>query len=427
MEKNKKTLAVIGLGYVGLPLALLADKNGYKVYGIDTDEEKVKKINSKSSPFKDEAISEKLKDASLLATSDFKKIGEAEIIAICVPTPVYEDHTPNLEPVKSVCAEIAPYLRIGQLVILESTVNPGVSEEVVLPILEEISGLKAGEDFYLAHCPERINPGDGKWSVANIPRVVGSLEERGLEMALHFYRSIISAGIRPMGSLKEAESVKIVENSFRDVNIAFVNELAMSFSKLGIDITNVIAGASTKPFAYMPHFPGCGVGGHCIPVDPYYLIEYAHKNGFEHHFLRLARRINNYMPEFTVERVAEALNEKKIPLNGSKVVVLGLAYKGDIDDTRESPSFDIIKSLKRWGAEVSVFDPYIPDKSTAKSLEEALKGADAVILATPHSAFKEITPAFLSENKVGVLVDGRNFFAKDDFLEAGIVYKGIGR
>lgn len=275
MQKTK-SIAVIGLGYVGLPLALLAERKGFAVIGLDIDKEKISLIRNKVSPFKDDAISEELKSTSIVVTTEPSSLAEVDVIIICVPTPVHKNHLPNLEPVIRASKSIAQYLKRGQLVVLESTVNPGVSENVIIPLLEE-SGLKAGKDFYVSHCPERINPGDTKWSLVNIPRVVGSLEKVGLEKTLALYRSLIEADIVPMHSLKEAEAVKVVENSFRDINIAFVNELAMSFSTLGIDVTNVIKGAATKPFAFMPHFPGVGVGGHCIPVDPYYLIEYAQK------------------------------------------------------------------------------------------------------------------------------------------------------
>jgi UDP-N-acetyl-D-glucosamine dehydrogenase len=285
---NKKilgNLVVVGLGYVGLPLALLADRKNWDVTGVDNNPDKIEKINNKIAPFADEKISAELKTSTLKATSDKSVVKNADIIILCVPTPVYEDHMPNLEPVISACEGIAPFLTKGQLVILESTVNPGVCEEIVIPILEKNTALKAGEDFYVAHCPERIDPGNTNWDVETIPRVVGSLEKIGLTKAMDFYGSILISKVKPMNNLKEAEAVKIIENVFRDINIAFVNELAMSFQRLGIDVVNVIEGAGTKPFAFMPHFPGCGVGGHCIPVDPYYLIDYAKKNGFRHEFL----------------------------------------------------------------------------------------------------------------------------------------------
>ncbi len=426
-NQGNKTIAVVGLGYVGIPLALLAERKSYKVIGIDINLEKVEFLNRRIAPFSDEEITKQLENSSLEATTDFNKIKDASVIIICVPTPVYENHMPNLEPVENACKNIAKFLQKGQLVILESTVNPGVSENVVIPILEKGSGLKAGEDFYVAHCPERVNPGDKNWTVENIPRVVGGLEEKSLEMAYRFYSSVISGQIKKMGSLKEAEAVKVVENTFRDINIAFVNELAMSFSKLGIDVVNVINGAATKPFAFMAHYPGVGVGGHCIPIDPYYLIDYAKQNGFEHDFLKLARKINSNMPKFTAERVANALNEMKMAINGAKVAVLGLAYKPNIDDCRESPAFDLIKALEKYGANVVSYDLFVLNKSTAKSLDEAVKDSVAVVIATCHDQFKNLEPEYLLKNGVKVVVDGRNCLPKEKFIEVGIVYKGIGR
>ncbi len=422
-----KKIAVIGLGYVGLPLALLAEHKGYDVIGVDTDQQKIELLRNKKTPFIDEMVADFLSASKMKLTTDFSTIKNAETIIICVPTPVYENHMPNLELVISASTKVAEQLEKGQLIILESTVNPEVSESIVLPILEEASGLKGGEDFYLAHAPERINPGDPKWNVENINRVVGSLESIGLEKAVAFYESILTGTVKRMNSLKEAEAVKVVENSFRDINIAFVNELACSFTRLGIDIVNVIDGAATKPFAFMAHYPGCGVGGHCIPVDPYYLIEHAKKNGFDHDFLSLARRINNDMPHFTVERTIEGLNDVKKAINGSVVTVLGISYKSNIDDCRESPSFEIIKLLKAKGAEVRTFDPFVPRESSESDLDSAIEGADVVVMATAHNVFKDIQSETYVKAGIKVIVDGRNTLKKDELIKAGIVYKGIGR
>lgn len=425
-KKNPQGVAIVGLGYVGLPLALLASRKGFKVFGIDVNPEKVKKINSRESVFEDQKIDAELKTTNLKATTDFRVIEKVDTIVICVPTPVHHHH-PDLKPLKAASIAISRHLQKGQLVILESTVNPGATEDVVLPILQKNSGLKAGEDFYLSHCPERINPGDPDWNVANIPRVIGGLGKESLEKTLNFYRVILDAPLMPMSSIKEAEAVKIVENSFRDINIAFVNELAMSFSHLGIDTLNVIRGAATKPFSFMPHFPGCGVGGHCIPVDPYYLIEYARENGFRHRFLELARDINEEMPRFTAEETFRALNEKGIPVSGSKVALLGLAYKGDIDDHRESPAFKIADHLASYGAEVRVFDPFIPDRSTVPNLNAALEDAQAAVIATGHTAFKNLTPHDFLSRGVSIVIDGRNCLSKRKFLAEGVTYRGIGR
>ncbi|MBI2010993.1 MAG: nucleotide sugar dehydrogenase [Candidatus Colwellbacteria bacterium] len=321
-----RKIAVIGLGYVGLPLAIRAAEKGYQVVGIDIDKRKINLLNKGIPPIGNGEFEKKLKKnaPSLNFTNHYSGIEETSNIIICVPTPVNGDRTPNLEPLKKACLGISRYLAKGQLVILESTVNPGVSEGIILPILEDGSKLKAGEDFYLSHCPERINPGNEVKELQHlykIPRVVGGLEKKSLRKTVAFYRSIINASIKPMGSLQEAESVKMVENIFRDINIALVNELAMSFDKLGIDVVNVINGAATKPFSFMPHYPGVGVGGHCIPVDPYYLIDYAKTNGFHHRFLELGREINSSMPKFTVELLKSALGEAHLDIDGAKIAV----------------------------------------------------------------------------------------------------------
>jgi nucleotide sugar dehydrogenase len=426
-ENQKQKIAIIGLGYVGLPLAILADKKGYDVIGVDKDSDKVGKINKKECFLADQEIASALKRSNLVATSNFADAKNSEIFIICVPTPVYQNYMPDLGPIKSACEAVAPYLKKGDLVILESTVNPGISEEVILPIIERISELKCGKDFYLAHCPERINPGDPKWNVENIPRVIGSYEKKGLKKAVDFYKSVLTGQIKEMNSLKEAEACKIVENSFRDVNIAFVNELAKSFNKLGIDVVNVIDGAATKPFAFLAHYPGCGVGGHCIAVDPYYLIEHAKKNGFFHEFLSTARRINNSMPIFAVDMLVDGLNEKEKAIKKTKVAVLGLAYKANVGDDRESPSYEIIKELTRRGAIVETYDPFIPAKSTLKSLDAALDFADAVVIATNHKVFKELNPEKLEEKGIYVVVDGRNCLDKKAFSGSKVLYRGIGR
>ena len=425
-NSNSIKIAIIGLGYVGLPLALLADKKGYSVIGLDINKDLIGKINDKKSPLIDSEIASQLSSSNLKATDDFSLIKDSKVIIVCVPTPVNENFQPDLSPVINACKSVGKFISFGQLIVLESTVNPGVCEEIVIPILEKVSGLKAGRDFHIAHCPERINPGDPRWSISNIPRVIGSLEPKGLELALQFYNSIVEAEIKPMASLKEAEAVKIIENSFRDVNIAFVNELAMSFSRLGIDIVRVIEGASTKPFAFLAHFPGCGVGGHCIPVDPYYLIEYAKNNGLSHRFLSLAREINNDMPKFTVDSLVNKLKEKNINPAKAKIAVLGLAYKPDIGDDRESPAYKIIEHLNNYGIKVASYDPYV-NKGTAPDIDSALKGAYGVIIATAHKEFKELKPEFIQSYGIKVVVDGRNCLNKESFSGTDVLYLGIGR
>jgi nucleotide sugar dehydrogenase len=426
-SEEKKTVAVVGLGYVGLPLAVRSSERGYHVIGFDTNEEKIALLNQGKSPIEDTFLEENLSRFRFDATSDETKLASADIILICVPTPVDESFYPDLEPVISASKLIATHAKKGALVVLESTVNPGVSEEVVRPIFEK-AGYTIGTDLYLAHCPERINPGDAKWNVTNIPRVVGSFDETGLNLAHDFYASIVDGEIRKMKSIREAEAVKIVENSFRDINIAFVNELARSFDVLNIDVKDVIQGAATKPFAFMPHYPSCGVGGHCIPVDPYYLIERAKQSGFDHKFLKIAREINNSMPAYTVELLQDALNQVKLPVNGTKVGVLGLSYKANIDDVRESPAFKVIKELEKHGAEVATYDPHVIKKSSVESLELLLEGSQALVLVTDHREFKEvITPELLKKYDIKVLIDGKNCLDKVSFTDSGIIYKGIGR
>lgn len=425
--KTALTVSVLGLGYVGLPLLARAAERGYRVIGFDTDQKKISLLKKKQSPIKDDFVTERIGRYRFDVTSDAKQLRRADIHLICVPTPVDELYYPDLSPVISAATAIAHNLKKGALVVLESTVNPGVSEEVVRPIFEE-NGYTEGRDYFLAHCPERINPGDVRWTVANIPRVVGALHARGLSRALHFYQSIVDGEIRPMRSIREAEAVKIVENSFRDINIAFVNELARSFDLLGIDTKDVIDGATTKPFGFMPHYPSCGVGGHCIPVDPYYLIERAKRSGFDHKFLKIAREINNQMPLYTVELLQDALNELEKPLKGTTVAVLGLAYKANIADLRESPALKIIEALKKHGAKLVTFDPHVMERSTAPSLERALHEAEAIIVATDHQEFRTaLTKDTIARHKIRVVIDGKNCLDKQAFKKTGIIYKGIGR
>ena len=426
-KKGIKTVGIVGLGYVGLPLALLVKKRGYRVYGIVKTLHRANLINNGESPFENKEISRNLKKYPITTSTSFKSVSECEIVVICVPTPVNDDYCPDYEPLISSSTQVGKNLKKGQLIILESTVNPGAIKEVVIPILEKMSNLKAGKDFDVSHCPERINPGDKKWNVENIPRVVGSLTKIGLKKSVEFYRSILIGEVKAMNSIEEAEAVKIVENCFRDVNIALVNELAMSFGHMGIDIKNVLDGASTKPYGFMRHNPSCGVGGHCIPVDPYYLIEHAKKRGFDHKLLSLARKINNGMPQYVVKIIKHALKRKGISLKDAKVTILGLAYKANIDDCRESPSFVIIDELKKIGIEPRVFDPHVKNESTFSSLNKALNGVHAVIIATDHKEFTKLTQKYLKRCGVSILVDGKNCLEKNKFLNKDIGYYGIGR
>jgi nucleotide sugar dehydrogenase len=425
-QKTKPVVCVVGMGYVGLPLAAVAAKKGYTVYGFDTDQRKLDLIKQGISPFKEEFLESLLPEVKINVFSDPKLMSECDIHIICVPTPVDEKYFPDLGPVINASKTVAANMKKGSLVILESTVNPGVSEEFVRPIFEE-AGFILGQDVFISHCPERVNPGDPKWNVSNIPRVVGSFDETGLKRSLEFYESIVDGPIKPMRSIREAEAVKITENSFRDINIAFVNELARSFERMDIDVKNVIEGASTKPFAFMAHWPSCGVGGHCIPVDPYYLIEKAKENNFDHVFLRDARKINNSMPEYTIELLHDKLNDIEKSIKGTSIGLLGLSYKANVGDLRESPSLELKRILETKGAKLDVFDPFVSNMSTVGSIDDLLSKSEALVLATNHKEFIEIPVEKYVQNGIKVIIDGKNCLDKDAIIKAGIIYKGIGR
>lgn len=426
MPDRKEKICVIGLGYVGFPLAVLCATKGYEVFGFDKDEQKLKRIESGENVVEEKYLDEIIPKVKINVIRDEAGMKDCGIFVIAVPTPVDEKYYPDLSFVASASETVARNMRSGALVVVESTINPGVCDEIVKPIFEK-AGFSIGRDVFIAHCPERINPGDPKWNVTNIPRVVGSFEEKGLAKALEFYRSIISADIMPMQSIFEAEATKIMENSFRDINIAFVNELAKSFDLMGINVVNVIRGAATKPFAFMPHWPSCGVGGHCIPVDPYYLIEKAKELNFDHKFLRVAREINNGMPLYTVELLQDALNKIEKSFKGTSIGILGVSYKANVGDLRESPALKIIELLEQREAKLHVFDPHVPEKSTVASVDELLEKSDAVVIATNHREFTALAPEKFERAGVKVVVDGMNCLDKDKFVGLGIIYKGIGR
>jgi len=403
-------VAIIGLGYVGLPLALLLKKKRIDVIGIDIDKKKNELINQQISPIKGIILYEKIE-----STDDFNKINDRDVIVVCVPTPINEENKPDFNPLINSAKEISKYFKENALIVIESTVSPGACEEIVKPILGK-------RKYLLAHCPERIDPGNRKFNVENIPRVVGGVDKESLDKAYSFYKLIIDAEITKLSSLKAAEATKIMENSFRDINIAFMNEMAKSFDKLGIDILEVIKGASTKPFAFLPHYPGCGVGGHCIAVDPYYLIERAREDGFNHKFLLLAREINNSMPKYTVSKLLRGLREINKKIEDVKITVLGLAYKANIDDIRESPALKIIEELKKINANFIAYDPYLLERSDAKKLDEALS-SDVLIIATSHNEFLNIYDRL---KNIKLIIDGRNCLDKEK-IPKNIIYKGIGR
>ncbi|MFH1590455.1 MAG: nucleotide sugar dehydrogenase [archaeon] len=419
-------VTVIGLGYVGLPLALLARKKGHTVIGIDISKEKIEAVSAGKSPFADPEIADALAKESLNASTDISTMKDAEVVIVCVPTPVDKDHKPDMRPLVSACTSAAEHLAKGALFIVESTIYPGTVQDVVNPILRK-AGLEPGKDVFVAHCPERIDPGSKTWPLHKIPRVVGGMSPECTARATQFYRSILDADVMELSTVEAAEATKVVENTFRDINIAFVNEMAMGFSKAGIDVLEVIKGAATKPFAFMPHYPGCGVGGHCIPVDPYYLIERGRQMGFDHRFLRLGREVNQDMPKFTVSLLIGEIKKQGDTAEGAKVGLMGAAYKPGIDDMRESPYHPIKEELEKAGATIRTYDPFVPSFSDVKSADELLSWADHVVLVTGHKAFLDIDPQEYKEKGIKTIVDGRNALDKDALIDLGIAYRGIGR
>ncbi len=421
----KRAVAVIGLGYVGLPVACLCIEKGMDVYGADIDNKKLESIEKGISPIDDPYLNKEVSriNGKIRLTNNVAVASKSSsTIIVCVPTPVDKNHLPELSALKNACEGISKGLQKNVLVVIESTIFPGTVEEIVLPILK-----KSNVSFYLAHCPERIDPGNKKFTIKNIPRVVAGIDKESTKKAAEFYRDIIDAEITELGSVKAAEATKIMENTFRDINIAFVNEMAKSFDKAGIDITEVIKAASTKPFSFMPHYPGAGVGGHCIAVDPYYLISKAKQLGFDHKFLSLAREINESMPSYTVELLEQELKKIGKKPENAKVGVLGLAYKANVDDTRESPALKVISILKNKKAIVNIFDPYVKKQSNVKDLNELLEKSDYLILATDHNEFRGMDLGKLRENNIKIVIDGRNCLDKEKIKNLGILYHGIGR
>ena len=396
MSKFKYNLAVIGLGYVGLPLAIEAANNKLKVAGYDINESVVDSLNKSISHVED--ISNKvLKDAlskDLLITSDSNILGESEYIVISVPTPL-TDYQPDLSYVEAATKSIAENLTKGQIIILESTTYPGTTLEIVKPILEKNSSLLAGEDFLLGYSPERIDPGNKEWTFKNTPKIVSGINEKSLKKISEFYNSIIDEVVEVSGT-REAEMVKLIENTYRQVNIAMVNELAILSNMLDIDIWEVVDAAKTKPFGFQSFRPGPGVGGHCIPIDPKYLSFKTRQIGQPVRFVELAQEINNSMPNYVISRISELMNKKEILLKNSRILILGVAYKKDIGDTRESPAIDIIESLLDKSVEVSFYDPYVDELIVNKESifkEQDLDGIsnyDMVIIHTPHTSFHNI-------------------------------------
>jgi UDP-N-acetyl-D-glucosamine dehydrogenase len=399
-------IAIIGLGYVGLPLSFQFARSGVTVLGLDIDKSKVDALSQGKSYIKHipaETVSEVVKSGAFSASSDFSRIREVSAVIICVPTPLNKNREPDISYITDTGKNIAPHLQKGTLVVLESTTYPGTTDEDLRAVLEERSGLKAGQDFHLAFSPEREDPGNPDSKVASIPKVVGGLTPACLEKAVALYSKAVKTLV-PVSSCRVAEAAKLLENTFRGVNIALVNELKIVYSAMGIDVWEVINAAKTKPFGFMPFYPGPGLGGHCIPIDPFYLTWKAREYGQNTRFIELAGEVNTSMPSYVIHRVADALNDRQKAIKGSSVLILGLAYKPNVDDERESPSYVLMEMLNARGAKVAYHDPYVPvirptrehahwagTKSVAWN-HETVSGFDLVLIATNHASvnYKEL-------------------------------------
>jgi len=419
LKARRVAVGILGLGYVGLPLVREFASAGLRVIGFDLDEKKVKVLNAGRSIIKHIAnsqIKQIIKTGLFNATTNMARLKTVDAILVCVPTPLTQNREPDMQFIIGSSETIAKYLRAGQLVVLESTTYPGTTRDLVAPILES-SGLKAGKDFHLAYSPEREDPCNKNFTTKTIPKVVGGLTNKCRDMACKLYNAVIVRTV-PVSSLEVAEAAKILENVYRCVNIAMVNELKMVFDRMGIDVWGVINAASTKPFGFSAFYPGPGLGGHCIPIDPFYLTWKARQYGMPTRFIELSGEINTNMPHYVIAKIMEALNEQSKSLKGSKVLVLGLAYKKDIDDLRESPSIELIELLRQKGAKVDYNDPYISKthkqrkhdlKMTSKKLSaEMLAGYDVVLISTNHSDYDY---DWLVKN-ARLVVDTRNATAK---------------
>lgn len=417
IQNRTAIVGVIGLGYVGLPLAVEKAKAGYQVIGFDVNQKRVDMVNQGHNYIGDvmpEELTQMIADRKLTATADYHMMAQVDAVAICVPTPLDKYQQPDVSYVTNSTREIAKYLHPGMLVVLESTTYPGTTEEVVKPILEA-TGYKAGEDFFLAFSPERVDPGNKYYNTKNTPKVVGGMTPVCTQIAAALYRNVLEGEIFTVSSPAVAEMEKLLENTFRNINIALVNEMAILCNKMGIDVWEVIDAAATKPYGFMPFYPGPGLGGHCIPIDPFYLTWKAREYDYHTRLIEIAGEINNYMPEFVVERVMKILNKQRKALNGANVLLLGVAYKNDIDDMRESPVLKVLDYLKKEQACVSYNDPCIPSFKhdgvewiSVPLTEDVLRGADIVIITTNHSQYDydwivELAP---------VVFDTRNATAK---------------
>ena len=417
IAKRDITVGVVGLGYVGLPLAVEKAKAGFKTIGFDVQEEKVKMVNEGHNYIGDvvnEDLKELVESGMMKATSDFSFVKDVDFIAICVPTPLDKHQEPDISYVKSSTEAISKHLSRDTMVVLESTTYPGTTEELLLPILEEGSGLKCGEDFYLGFSPERVDPGNLIYKTKNTPKVVGAVGKDATEVISAMYREVLEGEIYEVSSPAIAEMEKILENTYRNINIGLVNELAILCNKMGISLWEVIDAAKTKPYGFQAFYPGPGLGGHCIPLDPYYLTWKAREFGFHTSMIENSMIINDKMPEYTVDRAASVLNEHKKELNGSKVLVLGVAYKNNIDDYRESPALNVIDILKERGAVTDFYDPWIPKykrngewhEGISEINSDIIKGYDLILVATAHDAYDY---EMIRKNAVAIF-DTRNAF-----------------
>ncbi|RPF58296.1 nucleotide sugar dehydrogenase [Abyssicoccus albus] len=396
LQNKTATIGVLGLGYVGLPLAVEKAKAGYNVIGFDVQDEKVNKVNAGDNYIGDvipadlEAL---VKDGKLTATTNFEELANVDAVAICVPTPIDIYKQPNMKYVQASAESIAEYMTEGTLVVLESTTYPGTTEEIVKVAIEN-KGFKVGENVFVAYSPERVDPGNKQFKTKNTPKVVGGITPNCTEVASTLYRNVLEGDIHEVSSPSVAEMEKLLENTFRNINIALANEMAMLCEKMNIDVWEVVDAAATKPYGFMPFYPGPGLGGHCIPIDPWYLTYKAREYNIHTKLIQTAGEINDSMPEYVVNRMMQLLNKHKKPLAGSKVLVLGVAYKKDIDDYRESPILPIMNLLTEAEAEWEAVDPYIPEFKlngemikTVELSEDKLKESDIVLIATNHSDF----------------------------------------
>ena len=426
LKDRSAKVVILGLGYVGLPLATIFAEAGFNVVGVEPDQVKVDKLKKRESYVQDvpsEKLARLMQDGYLSATTDFSVMAQADAVSICVPTPLRKTGDPDLSYILVATDQVAKYMHPGVVVVLESTTYPGTTREILLPKLTENSGLEVGEDFFLAFSPERVDPGREDWTTYNTPKVIGGITEACSEMASLWYQQALETVV-PVSSAESAEMAKLLENTFRMINIGLVNEMAIMCDRLGLDVWEIIDAAATKPFGFMKFTPGPGLGGHCIPIDPLYLSWKLRALNYTARFIELASEINTGMPRYVISKVQDALNDKGLPLNGSQILVIGAAYKPDVDDIRESPSLDIIGLLRQKGAQVSYHDPYIPRIThedwileSVPDLIESAKDSDCVVIVTDHSEYdyKSIL------DKTALIVDTRNALGEAGRKDARVV------